>query len=202
MATPRRSGPTLKVQPRVLILCEDSKSSLDYLCDAAKNFRAYTEVEIYHPDRTDPMGIVKVGIARRKTFEKVICVIDRDSHANFDDAMRLASDHLKMIVSYPCYEYWLLLHFTYSRAPYVRTGNASAGDVLSRALREYAELANYAKGTTQGLFARLLPRLPVARQRSAQALNEALADQGDMNPSTRMHELIDLFESLQRPALA
>lgn len=202
MAVPRRSGPTLKVQPRVLILCEDSKSSLDYLRDAAKHFRAYTEVEIYHPDRTDPLGIVEIGLARLKRFEKVICVIDRDTHANFDAALNLASGRVEMIVSYPCYEFWLLLHFLYSRASYVRAGNLSAGDLLARALRQHAEMANYAKGDTQGLFAKLLDRLPVARQRSARAWKEALDDQGDMNPSTKMHELIDFFESLRQPALA
>jgi len=40
-----RKKSSLKQQPLVLIICEDTKSSLQYLKDAARHFRAIVEVE-------------------------------------------------------------------------------------------------------------------------------------------------------------
>jgi len=59
-------------------------------------------------------------------------------------------------------------------------------------------MSGYAKGEAEGLFEALLDRLPSARKRAEQVLAEANAED-DMNPSTRMHELIALFESLSKP---
>lgn len=200
MTLPSRAQPTLKIQPRVLILCEDAKSCLDYLKDAARNFRAYAEVEIAHTGHTDPLGIVSVGIQRQRVFESVVCVIDRDTHENFNEAIRMADENsIKMIVSYPCYEFWLFLHFRYSRAGYVAAGKFSAGEVMARTLCNEPEMADYEKGKNTGIFRKLIDRLPLARKRSLQIHTEAVEDQGDMNPSTSMHQLMDFFEELQKP---
>jgi hypothetical protein len=56
----------------------------------------------------------------------------------------------------------------------------------------------YAKGEADGLFEALLNRLPEARVRAAQVLAEAVAEK-NMNPSTHLHKLIELFESLAKP---
>jgi hypothetical protein len=181
-----------------LVLCEDTKSCLTYLEDAARHFRAHAEVKIFHCGFTDPIGIVKEAIRQRRNFDQVFCAIDRDTHLGFDEALQMAKGaDVQMIVSYPCYEYWILLHMLYSRAPVVRQGAQSAGDVMLRMIRACPELADYEKGGSRGLFDRLSDRLPGARQRAAQSLAEALGDVDAMNPSTRLHELIAVFEGLE-----
>lgn len=194
-----RKGARYQPQPTVLVLCEDSKSCLQYLRDATKHFRAYAEVEVSHCGKTDPRGIVQEAINRSKVFDQVYCAIDRDRHETFDEAIDLAKAQpkVRIIVSYPCYEFWLLLHFRKSRKPYVNTVSHSAGDLMERDLRALDEMKEYDKGQSKGLFEKLLPLLPQARSRAEQILLEALHE-NEMNPSTTLHQLINRFESLSK----
>lgn len=196
-----RKKPSLRQQPRVLVLCEDSKSSRMYLQDAAKHFRAYAEVEICHCGKNDPKGIVEEAVKKQRLYDHVYCAIDRDSDPKFDAALNQAAAHAKkvtVIASYPCYEYWLLLHFRKTRGSYVGTAVHSPGDLLVKDLRKEIGMGNYDKGATASLFEVLLAKLPLARNRAEEVLTEANGD-GGWNPSTRIHELIDLFEKLGTP---
>lgn len=194
-----RQKPRYKVQARVLIICEDSKSSLSYLQDAARHFRSYAEVEVTHVNRTDPKGIVAEAVKRSSSFDAVYCAIDRDSHAGFDEALQLAASQapkVSVIASYPCYEYWLLLHFRKSTKPYSSVGASSAGDRLVKELRAEPGMNGYSKALP-GLFHSLLPNLPRARERAAEVLADT--ENNGMNPSTRLHTLMDVLESLGTP---
>ena len=198
-----RNKPKYKPEPRVLVICEDSKSCLVYLDDAARHFRANFQVEIIHADRTDPLGIVSIAINRQNSYDKVFCAIDRDGHKGFNEALAMADLHktkVRVIVSYPCYEYWLLLHFKKSRKPYVAAGSRSPGDVLVNDLQLEEGMAGYAKGGTENVFKKLESRLPDAIERASQVLTEASMD-GALNPSTRLHELILEFRELGSPKL-
>lgn len=195
-----RKQPSLKQQARVLVLCEDSKSSRLYLQDAANHFRAYAEVEILHCGKNDPKGIVAEAVKRQKLYDHVYCAIDRDSDPKFDAALSQAGAHAKVtvIASYPCYEYWLLLHFGKNRKSYMPAGNHSSGDLLVKDLCKKDGMGGYDKGATRNLFDDLFSRLPDARKFAKETLAEAIAD-GGLNPSTQLHELIDLFEKLGTP---
>ena len=184
----------------MLVLCEDSKSSRLYLQDAANHFRAYAEVEIAHCGKNDPKGIVAEAVKRQKRFDHVYCAIDRDSDPKFDAALNQADAHAKVtvIASYPCYEYWLLLHFRKMRRSYIGIGKNSSGDLLVKDLCKEVDMENYGKGGSDKLFDRLLPLLPEARKRSAQVMLEAV-NESNLNPSTQLHELINLFETLGTP---
>lgn len=198
-----RRKSSFKTQPPVLVLCEDSKSSRQYLEDANAYFRSFASVEVSHCGKTDPLGIVREAIAAcTKKYEYAYCVIDRDTHPSFDDAVRLAnqnSEKVSLIVSYPCYEFWLLLHFGKTRKPYARAGKFSAGDLLIRDLTTAHVMMNdYEKGGSIGLFEGLLDRLPSAMKWSEQILAEAEQD-GEMNPSTNLHRLIGKLHDLGKP---
>lgn len=186
-----------KQQPRVLILCEDSKSGKKYLEDAASYFRVNLEVEVAHCGHTDPKGIVTVALLRTRHYDRVFCAIDRDAHQNFDEAIQIAGGDPKveLVISYPCFEFWLLLHFGHSRKPYARAGKNSPGDLVCRDLRKRSEMTGYNKGNSADLFRVLLDKLPAARITSRRVLQEALNDQA-MNPSTRIHCLIDYIEGM------
>jgi RloB-like protein len=191
-----------KPQPRILILCEDKKSCRTYLQEAAQHFRCHAAVEIGHAGKTDPRGIVIAAKGRRADYDFVYCAVDRDAHETFDEAVSHAAKPptVEVIPSHPCYEFWLLLHFRKTRSPFAPSGNHSAADNVTRSLRAEEGMSSYAKGQAEGLFEALLDRLPEARLRAEQVLADAVVD-GELNPSTRLHELIAVFESLEKPLL-
>ncbi len=200
----RRRGARFKPQPRVLVLCEDSKSALRYLQDAARHFRSHAVVKVAHCGRTDPIGIVEEAISSVHNFEVTYCVIDRDSHESFDQALLRArgfDGSIKVVPSYPCYEFWLLLHFRFTRAPIAAVGAQSSGARMVAVLRSEEGMDDYEKGSTKSIFDHLLDLLPVAKDNAARVLVAALVEQ-EMNPSTELHALIEVFERLGLPTVA
>jgi len=195
-----RAKPSLLPQPTVLVICEDSKSGKRYLEDASVHFKVKVQVEICHCGKTDPLNIVKEAIRRQSKFDRVFCAIDRDSHETFTAALGLARDHKKidLIVSYPCFEFWLLLHFGYHRKPYNATEKQSAAALLIKDLRGKPGFEDYEKGDTQSLFTSLLPQLATAQHVAPKILAEAQAS-GELNPSTQLHELLKDFAELAKP---
>lgn len=196
-----RSKPRFKPQPTVLVICEDTKSGKRYLEDASLYFRVNVLVEIAHCGKTDPLNIVREAISRQGKFDRVFCAIDRDTHATFDEALKLAktSQKVEIIASYPCFEFWLLLHFGYNRRSYAVAGTYSAADLLIKDLRTHSVLENYDKGKLQGVFNIMLENgFAEARRIAPKVLTEAIASE-EMNPSTRLHELLDFFEKLSSP---
>jgi hypothetical protein len=195
-----RRASKFKTQPTVLVICEDSKSGKRYLEDATRHFRIHVTVEIAHCGKTDPKGIVEEAIRRERNFDQVFCTIDRDTHPSFEEAMALSETSCKvtMIPSYPCFEFWYLIHFGLTRKSYVGARGRSAGDCLLEDLRAKQEMVGYAKGADTNVFANLLPLLDSARKWSQQIIVESERD-GERNPSTRIHKLIDFFESLSVP---
>ena len=193
-----RPKPKLKPQPKLLVICEDSKSGKRYLEDASLYFRVKVQVEISHCGKTDPLNIVKEALSRQAKFDQVFCTIDRDTHETFDKALELAKTRkIEIIASYPCFEFWLLLHFGYSRKPFA-AGKHSAADGLIKELKTCSGLENYDKGNDKAIFDLLLSRLDDARKIASKVLADAISS-GEMNPSTRIHELLGHFEKLAKP---
>lgn len=201
MARFDRKPARFKQQPTVLVICEDTKSSKCYLEDASLHFRVKVQVEIVHCGKTDPKGIVEAAINRQKNFDEVFCVIDRDTHKNFAEALNLAktANKIEIITSYPCFEFWLLLHFGYNRKPYSQTSKHSAADLVIKDLRAQPLLKDYDKGSVKNLFNVMLNNgFTEARRVAPKVLAEA-ENTGEMNPSTQLHILLNRFDSLSKP---
>lgn len=192
-----------KQQPRVLVLCEDTKSSLNYLQDASKYFRSHAIVKIINCGKNDPLSIVKEAIKNKKNYDNVYCVIDRDKHPEFNDALGLVTlqrnkgNDIELIASYPCYEYWLVLHFTYTRKPHSATDTHSSCDLQIKDLCQKNGMHDYKK-SDKGLFDLLIDRLPIAMSNAEKSMQDAIKSH-EYNPSTRIHELIQKFVSLGNP---
>lgn len=198
-----RRGPSkFKAEPLVLVVCEDSKSSKTYFEEAAKDFRAGALVECSHCGKTDPLNIVINAFDRSKKFDRVYCAIDRDNHDadNFAKALEAAAKYSKIIVltSYPCFEFWLLLHFDYYRAPYMPAGKHSPADRVLQDLRDKPGMEGYAKGEVKGLFEKLKPKLADACARAMRTLDDARKEDA-LNPSTPLFELMHEFDRLGKP---
>lgn len=70
---------------------------------------------------------------------------------------------------------------------------------MVQALKQHEVMRSYAKGQVKGLFQLLgQKRLDDACARAQRAMVEAEADQ-ELNPSTPMHEVIDVFKRLGKP---
>ncbi|WP_431206772.1 RloB family protein [Burkholderia cepacia] len=181
------------------MICEDKKSGKRYIQDAAYHFRVDVMVEVAHVGKTDPKGIVEEAMRQLKKYDRVFCAIDRDTHETWDQALALAKtmDDIHVIGSFPCLEFWFILHFNKNRKPYAREGNKSPGECCVSDLKKCKEMGGYAKGGDGEVFKNLLPNLDVARANSLRVLREAEKD-NEFNPSTRMHELIDFLEALEK----
>lgn len=196
-----RESPKYRQQPKVLVVCEDKKSSKNYLEDASRFFKCKVSVEIIHCGNTDPLGIVNYSINKQKQFDYIFCVIDKDAHANFNEATEVASNYptIKIIASYPCFEFWLLLHFGYTRKPYSASGGKSAADILIKDLKNKATfLSDYDKGKTKDIFKSLESLFEAAYLNSERAFNEAIRE-NEMNPCTELHELLRFFRLISEP---
>ena len=194
----KRSSAKYKPQPTVLVICEDAKSNRQYLEEAALAFRVHILVEVTNCRHTDPLGIVNTAINRSDKYDRVFCVVDRDRHKNFDEAIAIGKRQgkIQVLPSFPCFELWYLLHFHKVTKPYTEEGQNSPADCLIADLRKCEGMVNYDKGSKVSLFEQLARRLPDARSRSARVLEEAL-NVNNLNPSTRLHELFDFFETLE-----
>ena len=195
-----RGGNIREPYAKALIVCEGTKTEPNYF----KELRDYyalssVNVEIDGSCGSDPVSIVTYGkkLYREKKnsgdpFDKVYCVFDKDAHSNYDVAMNsirtaIPKDTYIAVNSVPCFEYWLLLHFSYTAQPFRSLPNDSACNQVMRQLTSNTEMAKYSKGQL-GIFEALINRLDQAKEYADRSLKEAAATNTD-NPTTHIHEL-------------
>ena len=135
-------------------------------------------------------------------FDRVYCVFDRDTHTTYQAALtKIASYKPKgtffPITSVPCFEYWLLLHFIYTTAPFMSTSTNSAGATLLKQLQTYWPTYNKA---AHGTFAHTLQLknddLSFTKANAKRALSQSKQHHDD-NPSTHVHELVDYLQNIK-----
>jgi hypothetical protein len=168
--------------PRLLIVCEDSKSAPGYFREIRIHHRLSTaSVEVHKSeDGTAPKLVVTYAKrlfetgdphkdVKPRAFDEVYAVFDRDDHHSYHDALELAksldrklrNDDKKpvrfvAVASVPCFELWLLLH-------YEDIQSALHRDEVQRRLRKH--LPSYDKGGS-GYFQITYPSLAVATKRA------------------------------------
>lgn len=193
---------------RILIACEGQKTEINYF----KGMKDFLDIRtnrviIQHSDyQSDPLSVYKQATQLCKQaaaigdpFDSVYCVFDKDSHGTYQQAMeKIAKDKSAStfiaINSVPCFEYWLLLHFTPSTKPYRATPGSSACDQVERELKKH--LPDYSK-SDDSIFNSLKSKLDTATRNAKRTLREAEKNQTD-NPSTRVHELVEHLQSIER----
>lgn len=198
----RRRGPQKEPYDRVLIVCEGAKTEPTYFQELCDHYQLSTaNIKVIPGEGNDPVSIVRTAKKLQRDenhlgekYDRVYCVFDRDEHANYrEGCLQAEKEKFICTLSIPCFEYWLLLHFVESRAPYARTGGRTAAQNCEQDLKRH--IPEYRKGL-RGLFLRLLSQLPVAKARAAHVLADARRTQED-NPSTRVHELVEYLQHLK-----
>ena len=194
MARRTRSTQSLQRKPGrrapreiTLIICEGESERVYF--DALRNHSrlSNTEVSFPCPQGSAPINVVECALQKAKEpgrYDHIYCVFDRDEHGTFDQARATLQKHasrarLHEAVSIPCFEYWLLLHFEFTDAPF--------SDCDAVVHRLGLHLPGYTKADVR-LMRPLLDRLEQAMQH-AQRLESQRATIGD-NPSTSVHHLV------------
>ncbi len=121
----RRAGTRPELRT-LLVFCEGDKTEPDYLNGLRRlpevRRNAAVKIEI-DTDHGVPLTLVKLAAERKKRNDQVgsgavdeyWCVFDVEwprNHPDLDQAVRLARQNdIKLAISNPCFEIWLLLHF-------------------------------------------------------------------------------------------
>lgn len=195
-----RGQAALSPYDKILIVCEGAKTEKYYFEELAKYYNINSHnIKIAGGDG-NPMSI----IARAKTeyrksvirFDKVYCVFDKNSHADYDQA-RAQLEHrrnFEAVFSVPCFEYWLLLHYCYTTKPFAKKGNKSACDQVISELKKH--IPRYNKGD-RNTFDIVRGNLPAAQANAKKSL-KAAKGAGTDNPSTNVHLLVEHLKSLPK----
>ena len=184
------------------MVCEGKRTEPLYF-QALKDYLRLPTLVVKGTGGVDPRTLVDRAtelrddeMRRGDAFDFVYCVFDRDTHPTFEEASNVARDRrLELARSWPCFEFWLLLHFEFSRKAYARRERQSPCDVCIHDLRRH--IPNYSKGDRAHLEG-LWGRLDTAIDSAKRALTDA-ENTGEKNPSTEVHELVERLRNLARP---
>jgi len=194
-----RRAPKLKPRRRFLVLCEGKVTEPQYFIALRREIRnRLIEVEIV-PACGVPKTLVEYAVDRMKQavrearrqadpflrYDEVWCVFDVDAHPRLAEAKQQARDNgLKLAVSNPCFELWLLLHF---QDQFSEQNREEIRRLCKHHLPEYQKLVPYEK---------IRPSYDDAVRRAAD-LEKKHQHQGtpDGNPSTAVFQLTETLKA-------
>ena len=190
---------------RILIACEGKKTEPIYFKDLRKAF-GLNPMNLVIVDKRhglDPMSLVEYALEEYKKepdFDHVFCVFDRDKHQTYDAALdKIRAFRMKRgailhpTTSIPCFEIWLLLHFTYTTRSFCAACDDSNCALLISELKQY--ITAYEKGAKNIFIGD--ERLDIAINRAKQLENFHMTS-GTDNPSTKIPLLVEHLRCLKK----
>ena len=182
----------------ILIVCEGGKTEPNYFTELKKAFRLNNANVKICGLGSDPLRVVNFAIEtfrQEQGFDRVYCVFDRDRHTTYHDALNKVSktrlgkgSKLFAIPSVPCFEFWLLLHFTCTTKPF---------DACAEIIKELEKyLPAYQKGN-QDIFNKMRDNLDDAIT-NASSVEKYHKTSGTDNPSTMVHSLVEYLRDLKK----
>lgn len=198
-----RRAPVREPYDTVLIVCEGEKTEPNYLNRLREVHRlSSANIRVVPAPGSDPMSVVTHAETEleRGDYDCAFCVFDRDSHANFNAAiekinasMAGKAGKLSAIVSWPCFEVWVLLHFIYTTQPFSSSGGRSPCENVIRTICKH--FPEYTKGY-RNVYDDLKDNLPRAIKHGQQLEKHNMSARSK-NPSTDMHKLVRYLLSLR-----
>lgn len=178
----------------IWIFCE-GKSEENYFKQLIA-FERLKKVNIKNPKKTDPLGIVNEAIFFKKNGkilegDEIFCVFDT-GNINADLLKKVIQlskkNKIKLITSYPCFEYWILCHFEKYSQP------GGPAEIISRLKKSFK---GYKKGDPE-LYNLTKGRIDEAIRNVKSTLkNSKKKNKKSQYPSTQIHELIRYLRSLR-----
>lgn len=140
-------------------------------------------------------------------YDYVFCVFDGDREEGLKEAcaqilqtckkeeMKNKKDALAR--SWPCFEYWLILHFNDSSSPFERKGKKSSSDVCESKLRNTYH-PNYKKANLKCLKVYMdKTKLQTAIANGKRSRQRAQTD-GANNPSSEVYKVLECLKELKK----
>jgi len=197
----RPAGGAPRALQRVLILCEDTESSVLYFKKFKTNPREVTVECVGTGMNTD--GLVEEAIKlkenaekARKPYQQIWVVFDKDSFPadHFGRTRDLVRAHREITLcwSNECFEVWYLLHFNFFDTPVDR--HALGGQISAKTG------IRYEKGNAD-TYDHLKEHMQKALQhaRKLESVNATTYGDRYRNPSTRVHKLVELLLKFTEP---
>ena len=201
----RRQAGSKEPRKSILIVSEGSKTEPIYFNSLKSKLRlAMVDVEIVG-EGAAPITVVDRAIELREKrkrvaktsvtraeYDVVYCVVDVEAPKaeSLSRAVNKAEDNrLEVILSNPCFEYWYILHFRKTSAPFGTSQEAKS--VLRQEHRAYCE-----SDTT--IFDVVYPKTAYAIKYSKEVLKEQhndIEDLSDCNPSTHVHKIVEYLQN-------
>jgi hypothetical protein len=185
---------------RVLIVCEDSKSSCLYFRSFKIDTQRAEVLAVGKGMNTDSLVEEAIRLKHqretdRRPYHEIWCVLDRDSfpESNYARAFTLAEErNIQMAWANEAFELWYLLHFNYhdtgiSRKDYQKRLDARLPQSYDKA--------------DPSVYENVLPQQATAI-RNARRLEKHWRDLGERfperkNPSTSIHKLVEFLNELR-----
>lgn len=189
---------------RVLIVCEGAKTEPNYFAALRDKLRLNRQNVVIADKRKglDPKRLVDYALEEFGSdpdFDRVYCVFDKDKHTTYSAALsQIRSKQLKggaslhSIISIPCFEIWLLIHFIYSTRSYEAPLDNSNAELVIADLKKY--LPNYEKGS-KSILDKLSGKIETAIEHATR-LEKFHETSGTDNPSTKVHLLVQYLQEL------
>ncbi|MBR2124494.1 MAG: RloB domain-containing protein [Acetobacter sp.] len=187
-----RNKPSKRKLPTIFIATE-GQTEESYFNEARKKYRGITVRIKCHKHKTAPDQIMKLAASESKNYDFLFAVFDCDNHETYKKARDFCTHHPKVIVirSTPCFELWLLLHFT--KITYNQNIN---NDKVIELLKYPNRLPDYDKSNK---------RVSKVFEKTKEHLNTAIKhakylNQNEHNsdlPYTNVHNLFNHFESIK-----
>jgi len=206
--THRREKAKRAPYERVLIVCEGKKTEPHYFRGLRLTLGLHPANVIIEDKKSglDPKSLVTFAMEtfkKNKDFEHVFCVFDKDKHVSYTAALDkiratrlMGGVTLHAITSVPCFEIWLLLHYTYTTRPFSTAGDDSNCELVIDELDRRGRIRGYEKGS-KDIFKVLHDKLKTAIHNAEKLEDFHKTSQTD-NPSTKVHHLVQYLKSLKR----
>lgn len=202
----KRKAPKREAYDKVLIVCEGEKTEPFYI-EELRDFLKLSQANIRvspdsdsSPDKVVEYAKKLIKSEKDDPYNHVFCVMDRDRHPTFDKAIAqidgFSSKHTELhaIVSVPCFEYWILMHFVLSTKPWGASGESPCKELIKEELKKY--ISDYEKGNAQILRDLVAYQLDIAVVNSKKTMKSAVRTD-TYNPSTMMYQLVEYLKELK-----
>lgn len=190
-----RASQKLRPRRRLLICCEDSKSSADYFNSFPIDAKRIEVLVKGTGMNTDSLVQAAIdtrdkAIKKKTPYSEVWCVFDRDSFPirNYSRAFELArANKIRTAWTNEAFELWYLLHFDYIDAAISR--HEYAGKLAKKGLQyDKADRGMYEKMRDKQETA-----IRNAKKLEAYWNGKKCKDPERQNPSTNVHTLVELL---------
>lgn len=199
MPKPRPKPGTRKVQWRLLIVCEGAKDRSESayfkaLIKDRRNPDNRMEVAVVDTKKNTARELVREAKKLKGTDrDQVWAVFDKDGYTLHPQAFDQArANNIRIAFSSICFEYWILLHFTYTARPFVNCSELVG--FLERNFKyqyDKADTLTYEKTKDQ---------IPEAKRNAAHCRSHQSGCNPDatpvyeLNPYTNVDELVSAIE--------